>query len=379
MAYRILLIGGGSGGHVFPLVAVGRALREAILERAQDVELVMLGEGHFFKEAAQREAAQTIGFKYHSIIAGKLRRYFSFRSIIDFLKMPVSFFQSMWHLFWIMPDAVFTKSGYASFFPVLWAKMFFIPIYLHDSDAVPGVASRVMSRWAKKIFISFESAAQYFPAKKVILSGNPVREGILNSNRDEALVFFKFSPALPTVLISGGSQGAKNINDIVLQSIVQLTSNFQVIHQCGKDNFAQVNATVEQLIKEGQGKYGDQIAARYRVYPFFSDRELSLAYALSDVIVARSGSGSLFEIAALGKPGVVIPLKNSASDHQYYNALEFSKHGGIMIEEDNLVTSVFVDQIRVALERKEELGQAVKGFSRPNAAKEIAEEILRGI
>lgn len=379
MAYKILLIGGGSGGHVFPLVAVAKALREAVLERAQDVELIMLGEGRFFKEAAQREASQSIGFKYHSIMAGKMRRYGTVASFWDFIKMPISFVQSFWYLFWIMPDAVFTKSGYASFFPVLAAKFFFVPVYLHDSDAVPGTTSKILGRWAKKVFISFEGARPYFPEEKTILVGNPVREGLLHSSKEEALVFFKFSPTLPTVLISGGSQGAKNINNMVLQSIVPLTGNFQVIHQCGKENFLEVNAAANQIIKEGQGKYGEQIAARYRVHSFFSDRELSLAYAMADVLVGRSGSGFLFEIAALGKPGIVIPIKDSASNHQYFNALEFVQYGAIMIEEDNLVASVLIDQIAQAYQRKEELGQAVRGFAKPHAAKQIAEEILAGI
>ncbi len=379
MAYRILLIGGGSGGHVFPLVAVAKALQEAVLERAQDAELVMLGEGKFFKEAAEREAAQSVGFKFHSILAGKMRRYLSAVSFWDFVKMPISLIQSFWYLFWIMPDAVFTKSGYASFFPVLAAKFFFIPIYLHDSDAVPGVTSKILGRWSKKVFISFEGARQYFPESKTILVGNPVREGILTSSKEEALLFFKFSPTLPTVLISGGSQGARNINNVVLESIVQLTNNFQVIHQCGKENFEQVSAAVNQIIKEGQDKYGEQVAARYRVYPFFSDRELSLAYAMTDVIVGRSGSGTLFEVAALGKPGIVIPIKDSASNHQYFNAMEFTQYGGIMIEEDNLLGSILVNEIIEAYQKKEELGQAIRGFAKPDAARQIAEEILSGI
>lgn len=379
MPYRILLIGGGSGGHVFPLVAIAKALREAVLERAQDVELIMLGEGKFFKEAAKREAAQSVNFKYHAIMAGKMRRYLAADSFWDLIKMPISFIQSLWHLYWIMPDAVFTKSGYASFFPVLAARLYFIPIYLHDSDAVPGVTSRILGKWAKRVFISFEGARKYFYEKKVVLVGNPVREGILNSNKEEALLFFRLSPVIPTLLISGGSQGAKNINDIVLQSIVQLSAKFQVIHQCGKENFQVVEAAVNQIIKEGKDAYGEQISSRYRVYPFFNDRELSLAYAMADVIVGRSGSGTLFEIAAMGKPGVVIPIKDSASNHQYYNAMDFAQYGGIVIEEDNLVPSIFVDQIAQAVEHKEELGQAIRGFAKPDAAKQIAEEILAGI
>lgn len=379
MAYRILLIGGGSGGHVFPLVAVGRALREAALERAQEMELVMLGEGRFFKEMAEKEATQIIGFKYHSMVAGKVRRYWAAASFWDFLKMPVSFIQSFWYLFWTMPDAVFTKSGYASFFPVLAARFLFIPIFLHDSDAVPGFTSRMLSKLAKKVFISFEAAGPYFPAHQTVLVGNPVRESVLDGEKNEALLFFKFTPALPTVFISGGSQGAQRINQLVVESLVALTNNFQIIHQCGKANYKAISTAVEQIIKEGQSQYGAPISSRYRLYPFFSDRELSLAYASADVMVGRSGASTLFEIATLGKPGIIIPIKDSANNHQYLNALEFVKFGGIMIEEDNLVVSVLIDQIRQAYERREELGQQIKEFAKPHAAKLIASEILQGI
>lgn len=377
MAYRILLIGGGSGGHVYPLVAVGRALRQTAAPQGKEIKLVMLGEGKFFQELAKKEAAVDPKFKYHSIVAGKMRRYFSLASLGDWLKTPLSFIQSIWWLFWVMPDVIFSKSGYASFFPVLAAKLFAIPVYLHDSDAVPGVTSKVLGGWAKKVFTSFENASQFFPAGKTVLVGNPVREEILNGNKEEAMAFFQLSSSLPTVLISGGSQGAKMINDLVWQSLVPLTSQFQVVHQCGSDNYPSVQKTVEQITKEGQGSYGEQISSRYRLYPFFNDNELALAYAAADVIVGRAGAGTVFEMAGLGKPGIVIPIKKSASNHQYLNALEFSKYGGVVIEEDNLTPNVFLNELGQAYEHRQELGQNLRGFAKPEAARQIAEEIVK--
>lgn len=373
MSYKILLVGGGSGGHVFPLISVGRALQESAAKKGIELELELLGEGKFFEEAAENS-----GLKYKKILAGKFRRYLSLAGLLDPLKMTASFFQSFWYLFWLMPDAVFTKGGYASFFPALAAKIFFIPIYIHDSDAVPGSSNRIIGRWAKKVFVSFESAKKYFPAAKVELTGNPVRSEFLNGNKEEALNFFKFSKDLPTILVFGGSQGAKKINDIVLQSLIQLTNNFQVIHQCGQQNYEEVIKTKDQLMKEGGQQYTEQIKSRYAIYPFFNDREMAMAYTAADVVVSRSGAGSIFEVAALGKPAVIIPIKKSASDHQYFNALEFVKYGATMIEEDNLVTSVFVNEIKEAYQNKEELGQKIKKFAKLDAAEKIADTILSG-
>ncbi len=371
MSYHILLVGGGSGGHVFPLIAVANSLKNLAVKDNKDVEIILLGEGKFFEEAAKNS-----GFKYKKILAGKFRRYLSLESFLDPFKVLAGLFQSFWYLFWLMPDVVFSKGGYASFFPALAAKLFFIPIYIHESDSVPGIANRLVGKLAKKVFVSFESAKKCFPAGKAELTGNPVRPELLSGNKESALTFFKFSSQLPTVAILGGSQGAKKLNDITVSSIVQLTQNFQVIHQCGEKNYSQVSKSVEQISKELEGPVAERIKNSYRLYPFFMDKEMSLVYALGDVFVSRAGAGSLFEISALGKPAVVVPIKESAQNHQYFNAVEFTKHGDTLIEEDNLITSVFVNEIREAYQKREELSQKIKLFGKLDAAEKIAEGIM---
>ncbi len=371
MSYRILLVGGGSGGHVFPLISVADSLKNLAVKENKDVEIILLGEGRFFEEAAKNS-----GFKYKKILAGKFRRYFSLENFLDPFKMIAGFFQSFWHLFWLMPDAVFAKGGYASFFPVLAAKIFFIPIYIHDSDSVPGAANRFMAKMAKKIFISFESAKKYFPAEKTELVGNPVRKSLLNGDRSKAVSFFGLSESLPTVVILGGSQGAKKINNIILASIIQLTQNFQVIHQTGDKNFEEVKKFTEQLEKELEGPTAGQIKSRYKIYPFFNESELALAYALGDVFVSRASAGGIFEISALGKPLIVIPIKDSAQNHQYLNAIEITKYGATLIEEENLIASIFINEIKEAYQKKEELVAKIKSFARLDAAEKIAATVL---
>ncbi|MBI2057883.1 MAG: UDP-N-acetylglucosamine--N-acetylmuramyl-(pentapeptide) pyrophosphoryl-undecaprenol N-acetylglucosamine transferase [Candidatus Yanofskybacteria bacterium] len=360
---KILLVGGGSGGHVYPLMAIAEALQKKIKD--SDTEIILLGEGRFFDEAVKDS-----GFRYKKIIAGKLRRYLSLESFLDPFKMVAGFFQSFWHLFWLMPDAVFTKGGYATFFPALAAKLFFIPIYVHDSDSVPGMTNRFVGKLAKKVFVSFESAKKYFSQEKVELVGNPIRAELLNGNKEEALSFFNLSESLPTVVILGGSQGAKKINDAVLAAIFQLTHDFQVVHQCGDTNFKEVNGLVGEINSE-------QVKSRYRLYPFFNDKELALAYALGDVFVSRASAGGIFEISALGKPAIFIPIKNSAQNHQHQNALEIVEHGGVLIEEENLISSVLVNEIKEAYQKREELGLKIKSFARLDAAEKIASEILK--
>ena len=374
MAYRILLVGGGSGGHVFPLFSVAESLKELAEIQNKDIEIILLGEGKFFENAVKAS-----GFKYKKIIAGKIRRYFSLLNILDFFKIIASFFHSFWQIFWLMPDVVFLKGGYASFFPALAAKIFFIPIYIHDSDSVPGVANRFMAKLAKKVFVSFESVKKYFPAEKTELIGNPVRRALLSGDKNTAVSFFGLSSSLPTVVILGSSQGAKKINDITLASVVQLTRNFQVIHQTGDKNYGEIKKSLEQLEKELGGPTSEQIKNRYKIYPFFNESELALAYALGDVFVSRASAGGIFEISALGKPAIFVPIKKSAQNHQHLNALEIVKHGGILIEEENLISSVFINEIKEAYQKREELGQKIKSFAKLDAADKIAATLTQNL
>lgn len=360
MVKKIILVGGGSGGHVFPLMAIAESLQKLAAQQGRPLELILLGEGRFFEEAAKKS-----GLKYKKIVAGKMRRYFSLANIIDIPKTLIGLIQSFWHLFWLMPDAVFAKGGYASVPPAIAAKFYLIPLFIHDSDAVPGTANRLIGRWAKKVFISFEMTKQYFAAEKTELTGNPIRQEILNGDRNQAKQLFQLSDQLPTVLVLGGSQGAQKINELILEALPKLTLKFQVIHQTGELNYEAVKKLAEQIKP-----------VNYRFYPFFDFNTLSLAYAVADVVISRSGANLLSEISALGKPAIVIPIKRSTSNHQYYNAVEFSKYGGVIIEEDNLVPSVFIDQIEHAYQNRSELGAKIKGFANLSAADQIASAIL---
>jgi len=371
--YRILLLGGGTGGHVYPLIAVANALKEKSQQTGVPLELMVLGEGKFMEKAATEAE---LNFK--SILAGKLRRYFSPLTILDIFKIPIGFFQSLWHIFWFMPDVVFAKGGYASMPGAFVSKLFFIPLFIHESDSVPGLANRILDKMAKTVFISFKSSEKYFKAGKTVLTGNPVRKELMMGDRMVARAKFTLNPNLKTILVAGGSQGAQKINRIILDSLVLLVKDFQIIHQCGESQFQSVKTESEKIIKEGQGEYADAVKANYKLYPFFDARDMALAYAAADVIISRAGASNLSEIAMLGKPVIIIPITNSSSGHQMTNTLEFSKYGGVMIEEDNLTPHIIISQINNLLEPEKynSISEKLKTFAIPDAAEKIALMLL---
>lgn len=373
MAYRILLTGGGSGGHVFPLIAVANALKEKFQQNGQDLELLMIGEGQFMEKAAIGN-----GIPFKRILVGKLRRYFSPLTILDIFKMPVGFFQSLWYVFWFMPDIVFAKGGYASLMPSIAGRLYFIPLFVHESDSIPGLANRILGKLAKKVFISFQSAEKYFKAGKTILVGNPFRKELIGQNKENALNFFKLKSDKKTILVLGGSQGAQKINDIIMQSLVMLVKNFQIVHQCGETQYNSVKNEADKLIKEGEGKYAEDLRANYRYFSFLDTEQLGMAYAAADILISRAGAGSIFEIAASGKPVILIPITNSSANHQLTNAREFSKFGAVILEEQNLTSHILINQIESLLseENYSKTAASVKSFAKLDAADRIASALL---
>lgn len=371
MAYKVLLVGGGTGGHIYPLVAVAEELKNLSAMSGGEIELKFMGSGDLLKQAASEA-----GFETALILSSKWRRYFSFQNFIDVLKFPVGFLQALFQVWLFMPDVIFAKGGYASFLPALAGKIFAVPLVVHESDSIPGKVSVFLGKWARKVFLSFESSKKYFNENKCEVVGNPIRKGLLEGgDKSAALSAFSFNPAKPAVLVTGASQGAQKINEVLALALVELTKNFQVIHQSGPKNYDEMNKQVTSVIKEGKDIFGSQIQSNYRLYPLLDPNQLALAYTASDVVVSRASS-QVFEIAAVGKPAIVVPLKNSAADHQSSNAREFAKFGVTVIEEDNLTPHILINEIQKAFENRAELSQKIKQFSKPDAANKIAQFLL---
>lgn len=374
MASRILLVGGGTGGHVYPLVAVARAIQA----QKPDATLLMLGDGPYLARAA-KEA----GIPYRLIMAPKLRRYASAGNVFDLFKIPFALVQSFWRLFWYMPDVVFAKGGYTGVFPVLAARFFLIPVYLHESDSVPGLANRLLAKRSKLIFTAFPSADQAFAQmrKPTLLVGNPIRPQLVGVARDAGLAAFQLPIDKKTIFITGGSQGAQQVNDLILNGLVQIVQKgYSVIHQTGDKNFADIKKAIEQYISDGKDSYGPQITAQYRVYPFLDEGQLAAAYGAADVIISRAGAEALSEIGLIGKPCIIIPLAGSAGDHQLFNAGELAKYGAVVIDGANATPQILLSQIDRLMDPAvaADISQKIRAFAKPDAADRIASALIQG-
>lgn len=377
MKKRILLVGGGSGGHIFPLVAVARELVRLSQERGVELELMALAESERW-----RSDFESAGVRFRKVGAPKFRRVEGGKTeLLAFLGIPLAVLQSLWTLFVFMPDIVLSKGGFTSVIPSLVAKLYFIPLFIHESDAVPGMANLFLAGFANRIFVSFESSASSFNDRKVVLSGNPVRRDLVAADKNQAASHFNLRSDRKTVLFLGGSQGAEPINELVLASLVELAGEFQIIHQTGEKNFERVSQETDRVMAEGQENYGRAIKENYRAYGFLNEEDLRNVYALADVIVARAGANLIFEISSVGKPAIVIPYKYSARDHQKANAAEFARFGAVVLEEANLKPHILVSQIKRLMdpETAAAVSRKIRQFVKPDAASIIAEECLSAI
>lgn len=360
----IVLTGGGTGGHFFPLVAVADALRE--LTKGMNVEIVYVGPPSPLNvEFIKRE------IKVYRIAGSKWRRYFDWRNFLDIPKFLFSIFQALFLFFWLKPAVVFSKGGVSSFSVVLAAKTYLRPVIIHESDAVPGLQNKLSAFLADRIGISFREAAKFFPVQKTALVGNPVRPEILSGltlDKRQAKMGLGFEPDQPLLAILGGSQGAAVLNNFVAGNLEALLNIVQVFHQSGPDKEAAI------ALSESEKK-------RYRQEDFLDSSRLRQVLAAADVILSRAGSGAIFEIAAFGKPSILIPLSGSAADHQLLNAYEYAQTGAaVVIEEPNFKINIVLAQLKGILNdprKSEEMSQAAQAFARPQAAQIIAQEILK--
>jgi UDP-N-acetylglucosamine--N-acetylmuramyl-(pentapeptide) pyrophosphoryl-undecaprenol N-acetylglucosamine transferase len=378
MAFRVLLVGGGSGGHVYPLVAVAKALEAQAAAQGKKVDVRMMGDGPIFQRAAKENH-----IRYSTIMAPKLRRYTSVSNIIDVFKVPFALVQALWKMFWIMPDVVFAKGGYTCAFPTLVARLYLIPVYLHESDAIPGLANRMLAKRSRLVFTSFANADQQFAqiGRPTMLVGNPFRAQLCCMDRIAAHQALQLDPVKKTVLIIGGSQGAQQLNDLVLNGLVQMVQKgYNIIHQTGDKNFAAVKKAIEQYMTEGNvdGGYAALIGAQYRVYPFLDEGQLATAYGAADIAVTRASAGVLTELSYAGKPMIVVPLPGSANDHQEANAAELAKFSAVVMDGANVSVQVLLSQLERMLEPATyaDLSSKIKSFAHPDAAARIAQTLL---
>ncbi|MBU6141622.1 UDP-N-acetylglucosamine--N-acetylmuramyl-(pentapeptide) pyrophosphoryl-undecaprenol N-acetylglucosamine transferase [Patescibacteria group bacterium] len=373
---HVVFTGGGTGGHIYPLIAVAQELKKKAGEDG-----VFLDMRYFGAAVAYAQDIVDNDMEFVPILSSKLRRYWSLLNVLDGIKFIMSIPQLLWKLFLFMPDVVLSKGGPGALPVVLVARWYRIPVIVHESDSVPGLTNVLSGRWAEKVFLAFPSAADYFRKTGVEVVGNPVRPSLLATRaslgedpaqaRQAARKGFGLNDGEPLIAVLGGSQGAEKLNDFVLENLEDLLDDFQIIHQTGSLKYDSYKSQFDFTTKE----WGDMEKGRYVFRPFFG-KELADVLTASDLVISRAGSGSLFELAAFGKPAVIVPFEHSARDHQRENAIAYEKAGAcVIVTEENLLSGLMTDTLKRILgdqQRYATMSQAAQAFYRPDAAYAIA-------
>ncbi|MCQ2978599.1 MAG: undecaprenyldiphospho-muramoylpentapeptide beta-N-acetylglucosaminyltransferase [Clostridia bacterium] len=309
---KIIFTGGGSGGHVIPNIAIINSLKE----KHPDIEIVYIGS----KTGIEKELISEQGIKYREIETGKLRRYLSKENIKDFFRVFKGIKEAKEIIKEEKPDLVFSKGGFVAVPVVIGAKKNKVPVVCHESDLTPGLANKIAGPFAKKVCVTFPETLKMV-GKKGVLCGSPIRSEILKGDRKRGLELLGFNEDKKVLLVIGGSLGSVALNDAIKEAIDELTEKYQIIHICGKGKS-------DMVIKNKEG-----------VKQFeYVNEELADFFAASDLIISRAGAGSIFELLALAKPNLLMPLTKKASrGDQILNAESFEKQGfGLVIDEDTI-------------------------------------------
>ena len=325
-------------GSVSPLVGIYEELKE----KDPDLKVFWLGT----KNGPEKEFLAKYQIPFKTIISGKVRQYFSLANIFTPLWVIIGFIQSLFILAAFRPKAVLSAGSFVAV-PVSYAAWFWgISCFVHQQDLEIGRANKSMAKRATAITVTFGDSLSHFNLKKTFHIGNPVRKEIFSGNSQRGLEFFKLSPGLKTILFMGGGTGAQIINQMVVETISQLTANFQVIHLTGKGK-----GIAQNFADNFDRETNKRISERYRAYEFLN-QELFDAYALADLVVSRAGFSTLTELAVLAKPALVIPLPG----HQELNAQYFAKYNAVKIlKQENLNPQTFSEAILYLMNNPGEL------------------------
>lgn len=317
---KIILTGGGSAGHVTPNIALFPKLKSL------GFEIQYIGT----KDGIERNIIGKENIKYHCISSGKLRRYFDVKNFSDPFKVIKGIFECISIMKSEKPDIVFSKGGFVSVPVVIGAHFCHVPVIAHESDLTPGLANRISERYCTKICVTFPETVDKIKDGKAILTGTPIRNKILEGSKLLGLKFCGFDGTKPVLLIIGGSLGSRFINDCVRNSLSELLEKYDIVHVCGKEN----------LDKELENIIG------YRQFEYLNE-ELPHVMQAADIIISRAGANLIFEILAIKKPNLLIPLsRKSSRGDQILNAESFKKSGfSKVIYEEEITSEVLINNL----------------------------------
>ncbi|MBO1626541.1 undecaprenyldiphospho-muramoylpentapeptide beta-N-acetylglucosaminyltransferase [Bacillus arachidis] len=347
---RIVFTGGGSAGHVTPNLAIIPHLQE------KDWDISYIGS----HQGIEKAIIENEGIPYYGIASGKLRRYFDLKNIKDPFLVMKGVMDSYIRIRKLKPDVIFSKGGFVSVPVVIGGWLNRVPVLLHESDMTPGLANKIVLRFASKIFVTFEEAAKHLPKEKVVYTGSPVREEVLRGNREKGLNFLGFHTRKPVITVMGGSLGAKKINEAVREALPQLLKNYQVVHLCGKGNLDGKLQSIEE----------------YRQFEYVQD-ELPDVLGATDFVISRAGSNAIFEFLTLQKPMILIPLPKTASrGDQILNAQSFERQGyASVLYEENVTVTTLIKQIESLNHNYEKYKKELKKYSGKEAVQTIVKYI----
>ncbi len=329
MNKKILFTGGGTGGHVYPALAVIDKLDRS------DWDILWLGSN----KGMEKKIIDQRKIPFYSIPCGKLRRYFSFLNFIDIFKIIGGFFGSLFILLKLKPALVFSKGGFVTVPPVAAASLLGIPVFTHDSDIGPGLATKINALWADRILVSSEESRKFFSGTKkdkVYVTGNPVRAELFRGDARKGREFLGISTDLPIILVMGGSLGAEQINNLLRSNLDILTEKYFIIHQTGKKNYQEIHQN------------------NYYSAPYFNE-ELSHIFKITTLVISRSGAGAVWEFAAAGLPSILIPLESGSRGEQVKNAEVFQEQGCSSVLRGDIRPETFVEEIEKILDNEDNL------------------------
>jgi UDP-N-acetylglucosamine--N-acetylmuramyl-(pentapeptide) pyrophosphoryl-undecaprenol N-acetylglucosamine transferase len=359
---KIIIAGGGTGGHIFPAIAIANALKQA----HQGIEILFIGA----KGKMEMEKVPQAGYEIKGLDIAGLNRHSLVKNVALPYKLMKSFLSVRQILNAFQPDAVIGVGGYSTYPVLRYAQSKGIPTFIHEGNSFAGKANNMLGKKAVKIFVASDGMEKFFPKSKLMITGNPVRSSIAHSkhSRHEGQVFFGLDRSKKTVLAVGGSLGAKSINEALALHLDEFEKNdLQLIWQTGKN-------TASEYKHKGEGK------ANIWVDDFI--REMEMGYAAADIVISRAGAMAITELCVTGKPTVFVPFPLAAEDHQTSNAMNLVRKQAALIVKDSEVKEKLVSTV-ISLSKDEVLQQTLKtnihSLAITNADEVIAKEILKHI
>ena len=369
---KYLISGGGTGGHIFPAVSIANALREA----DPNCEILFVGAlGRMEMERVPQAGYKIIGLPVKGF--DRSRPWRNIRVVIDLIR---SMRQARKIVRDFRPDVGVGVGGYASGAAMKVAAKMGVPILLQEQNGFAGVTNKLLKDDAKKICVAYEGMERFFPKEKIILTGNPVRQNLTSGTKEEAIKYFNqefgvnFSTDKKTLLIIGGSLGARTINQSLIAHLNDLIdSDIQVIWQTGKNYFADCQTALEEYNSKFK-----ILNSRFICTDFVS--QMPLAYALADLVISRAGASSISELCLLGKPSILVPSPNVAEDHQTHNAMALvKKDAAVLVKDVDAKDTLIATALPLIMDDKQlaALHDNILKLALPNSARLIAEEVMK--